>query len=266
MKKQFKLLLIFFSALLLLAGCNNDSDDEQNGSEVPQVKSYYSYKTVTDSLLVDGDTITVALTDTFQYDIRFENITVSRFVLYNSFSSESAGDYSWLLSTEHAGVYNLGAYIYDQDRDADFTSSFYVNVPSVRYRALRLTDPVYVIDVADEQVKNEIGAELDNYNRLPLKREIIFEGTSTTGGTYSYTTSDGLAVTGLFSTSDIFNIDEMNISFDDLDIYYTLTGLEGTSTGYLFSQDLTEMFQANYPSETINEVSLSFQVSLAVIK
>jgi hypothetical protein len=258
--KKFLNITLSVSVLCLFVSCSKDNEPEK--PEAPKLELYYTYQDTTRHLLFDNDVITINLGDTFSLFADITNITGDNLVILgkNSFEYEKTGDSSYQFAAQKAGLFNMGAFTYDQETGEDFITYFDVNVPSFFYEVFTAEDPVFNINVETESLKDAIQTELeDTYapKFLYLTR-ITLTCNTITGGDLEFVTAEKETVTGTFTTSNVFDLTDITMYYSNFVYAFTLEKKSDIGPAhYLLKQDLTEEFRAKYPTETINEVTIT---------
>lgn len=252
-------------SVLLAYSCHKSSDTEEEVEEASsKVKVYYSYNDIEQALLTDKDTITVNLTDTFILNVDIaDDYQVMEYFIGDTkpFDFAEQDNYQYRFTTTESGVLPLSVFVYfGSDVDDYYVTTFYINVPTINYTIFALENPTYTIDVENDELKNNIQADLESGYFLkmwPLKLEC----NTTTGGNYQLKLqSETNYSNGTFTTSDASDMTDFEFTYNNQVFSYELSqDYEEDSRFYQYNQDLTEEFKAKYPEESINEVSLTFK-------
>jgi hypothetical protein len=259
--KAFLHLSFVIPLVLMLYSCQKNDEPEE---ETSKVKVYYSYNDSKDILLSDEDTITIKLADTFSLKVDISNdYKILEYFIGNTkpFDFIDNGNYNYQFTTIKSGVFPLSVLAYRGNDDNDYiTITFNVKVPTINYTIFALEDPIYTVNVEDDNLKNTIQTELQNSYFLklwPLKLEC----NTLTGGDYQLKLKSVTgSFSGTFTTTNVFNVTDFKFTYNNLTYSYALTLESGNiSSSYQFKQDLTEAFKAKYPDKSINEVSLTFE-------
>jgi hypothetical protein len=252
------LTMMFGLLLLLCVGCSDDSDKSSATDVVP--KGYYSYQDLTDQLVGD-DTLIMNLTDTFSYRIDIDTFQISYFLLdgFDHFKFDQLDDYSWKLIAVQAGNFDLSVFLWGDNMPVSYNGvTLHTCVPALVYRMVTIDGPELSLNVADENLKAEITAELQR-NYTPVFQPLKLYCDTLTGGTYSCVPTPGDTVTGTFLLDRLVSPTTLSLTYNSVFLQYTITQKEaGETDEYLFKQDLTETFRDAYPDESIDEVSVTF--------
>ena len=254
--KTFLTIILLTPALFLFYGCEDDDEPVNTGEE--NIKIYYTYQDEAKQLASDGDTIAVNLGDTLYVSVEiveddaFSSVSVS---IYN-LETEETGDYEYSCVAKEAGIAFITAFAKNSEL-SDLADYLYVNVTSSSYLLLIVGDPSFTIDVEDESLKAKIKEELEDTYAVIFYDFYTLTCNTATGGDLQLVTAQNDTISGSFTSSDIFTLSDLTMSYDNSSYSFTVEQKETDSDYYYLTQDLTEEFRAQYPSETINEVTIT---------
>ncbi|MGV8092288.1 MAG: hypothetical protein AB2L24_10540 [Mangrovibacterium sp.] len=254
--KKFLNIILSVSVLCLFFSCSKDNEPEK--PEDPKLELYYSYQDTTRHLLSDNDVITINLGDTFSIFADITNITGDNLVILgkNSFEYEKTGDYKYQFVAQNAGLFNMGAFTYDQETGEDFITYFEVNVHSFSYEIFTI-ESTFSIGAETESLKDAIQTELEDTYAPEFRPPLTLTCKTTTGGDLEFVTAEKETVTGTFTTSNVFDLTDITMYYNNFVYAFTLEKSDIGPAHYLLKQDLTEEFRAKYPTETISEVTIT---------
>lgn len=256
MKKSIS---VFYLVLIpLFCVCCKDSKNDDETSDKLETEISYSVNGSDTTLISLNDTITAKIGDTLAISIKTNG---SNLGLYGSgnIDIKDSGNNKYLCILKGAGTATIGGLTYDKESSDNILINFFVKVPSIKYKYVVIKDPAFIINVGDESLKSKIETELKNTCPLNIFNYYKLECNSLQGGNLVFITSAKDTINGTFSSSDILKMNDMAMSYNGS--VYNFTIEKDTDSklayGYLLKMDLTEKFRAMYPSETINEVSVS---------
>ncbi|PTN07242.1 hypothetical protein [Mangrovibacterium marinum] len=244
----------------------DDPEDDTNNVEV-----YYSTDGVSKKLLMDKDTIAVNLADTF---LLYVDISDTSKVLDYSldysidnsetgidpFNFEEKEDYRYIFSTNKSGVFGIGVFVNFRRDDFDYyLAGFNIKVPTIDYTIISLETPTYTITTDNDILNNEIENELATKYTISF-RPLTLASNTLTGGTYQLKNASEEISSGSFTSTDTEGLTDLSFNYNDITFNYNLVEEEdGNGKYFLFTQDLTEVYQAEYPNHTIDKVTLTFR-------
>ena len=259
--KTFLNIALFTSFLFLFFGCKDD-EPENTGEEY--IKIYFSYQdSDTEQLASDNDTVVINVGDTLFVSVEItegEDLGFSSVQVYvtDNLETEETGDYEYRCIARETGIALISAYAKDSYLSLpDLTDNLYVNIAAPSYLLLITEEPSFVIDVEDEGLKTEIKTELEQLYAPDFYNFYTLTCNTTTGGDLQLVTAQNDTITGTFTSSDVFTLSDLTMSYDNSTYSFTVEQKEADSDYYYLKQDLTEEFRAEYPTEVINEVSIT---------
>jgi hypothetical protein len=129
-----------------------------------------------------------------------------------------------------------------------------VHVPSFSYRIFTVEEPTFSIDAEPGSLKDAIQTELeDTY----APERITLTCNAVTGGDLQLVTVEKETITGTFTTSNVLDLTGFTLYYNNSAYAFTLEKSATEPDYYFLEQDLTEEFRAKYPTETINEVTIT---------
>jgi hypothetical protein len=248
------LLLIVFC---LLMSCNKDNEP---GTENLKLELYYYSPLDTSKHLVsDTDTLAVSLGDTLFLsldvtgDYRRYNVFAARF------EYEETGDLTYQFIARETGLGYINAFVNSRsDNISDASIDFFVDISSFSYIIVLVEESVLNIDVENESLKSGIQTELEDAYDLEFPGHYTLTCNTFTGGDLQLVTAEKDTITGTFTTSTVFDLTDVTLNYNNS--VYTCT-LEGSVPDpnyyFLLKQDLTDEFRIKYPSETVNEITIT---------
>ncbi|MGV8092289.1 MAG: hypothetical protein AB2L24_10545 [Mangrovibacterium sp.] len=211
-------------------------------------------------LISDTDTLAVSLGDTLflSFDVTGDYIRYN--VLASGFEYEETADLTYQLIAKKTGL----AYIYasvngpTSDNINDASVAFFVDISSFSYIIVPVEEPVLNIDVENESLRSAIQTELEDAYDLEFPGLYTLTCNTFAEGDLQLVTAEKDTIRGTFTTSTVFDLTDVILSYNNS--AYTCT-LEGSAPDpdYYFhlKQDLTDEFRIKYPSETINEITIT---------
>ncbi len=265
--KPYLNIVFFASFLFLFYECNNDDEPENTGEEY--IKIYYTHQDSENKQLASdddtivanvGDTLFVSVEITEEEDAGFSSVQV--FVTDN-LKTEEVGDYTYRCIASEAGIAFISAYAENSYLLLpDLTDNIYVNITAPSYLLLIIEEPSFVIDVEDEGLKTKIEAELEESYAPDFYNFYTLTCNTANSGKLQLVTAGNDTISGIFSSSDVFGLRDITMSYNNSTYSFTLESQKENSGYYYLKQDITEEFRTEYPTEIINEVSIT---SLAII-
>ena len=275
---NFLKILPFILVAVFTSSCNKSTDEPDDPEDdTNTVQMYYSTDGISEKALTDLDTITINLADTFQFyvDISDTSKALDYSLDYSvdksetgiaPFNFEDKGEYQYLFSTNKSGIFGIGVFVsfrrddYNYSADLDYyLAGIYINVPTIDYTIISLETPTYTIDVNDDALKNEITDELETKYTISL-RPLTLASSTLTSGTYQLKDTSGEIHSGNFTSTDTYSLTDLSFIYNDITFNYNLVEEEdGNGKYFLFTQDLTDIYQSKYPENTIDKVALTFR-------
>ena len=254
MKKLFPIIFLL-PVLFLLLRC--EDDDEPTTNLEAKIEIYYTYGDSINQPIENKDTITVDLGDTLSVFIELTGIESDAVELAgtDNFEIEKTGDLEYACVAKGTGVGDIAAY--SSDLSSNLRKNFYVAIPSFSYLFLIVEEPVFVVDVENESLKTEIEAELED-DAPNINDRYWLSCDAVDGGDLLVVTDEKDTLDGIFTSSNVIEMTDVTMYYNNSSYNFTLE--ESEEKGYLWwylKQDLTEEFRTKYPSETINEVTIT---------
>ncbi len=258
MKKLFPIVFLL-PFVLSLSSCKDKKETVLDIED--KIEIYYTYKDFVRQLLADNDTISVDLGDTLLAFVETTDADAVAFSGTSNFEIEETGILEYKCVATKAGTGNMAAY--SSDLSSGLRMNFFASVPTVSYFFLFVEEPFYTVEVEKESLKNEILAELEDYaptiySSYRLTCDAVY------GGDLLAVTEEKDTLDGIFTSSDIVEMTDVTMYFDNSTFEFSISEVPEKEGYYkYFIQDLTDVFRQQYPSETINEVSIT---SLGLMK
>jgi hypothetical protein len=256
MKKYLNIILLL-SILFSLLRCKDDNDETIDSVE-KTIEIYCTYGDSTRQQVSDNETITLDLGDTLLISLTITGIESDSVSLSgtNNFEIEKSASLEYSFIATETGEGDI--VIFSDDLSSNLLFNFFVEIPPFYYTLIIAEEPILVIDSEDEDLKAEIQEELKQSYVPDINDRYVLNCTSIDGGILQIYAND--TITSTFSSSNILDLSDIAMSYNNVIYYCTL---EESEWGYYYrymKQDLTEEFQTEYPSETINEVSITTTV------
>ncbi len=251
--KLFRKIALLPFLLSLVGGCNENSEATGQGETGEEnIKIYYTLQGTAKQLAPDGDTIYVGLGDTMRVFVEIYDdldVTVKIYLI----ETEKTGDYEYLCIAKEAGWAFITAYSASSDLP-DLTDEVHICKTSISYLLLVAAAPDFTIDVGDEILRNKIETDLEANYTIDFYNFYTLTCNTATSGGLQLVTAQNDTLYGTFTSSDVFTLPDLALSYDNLSYSFTLE--QKDSDYYYLTQDLTEAFREKYPSGNINEVSI----------
>ncbi len=250
-----KLLYIIFSLpfLFLLLRC--EKEKEQLETKEQKFEIYYSYEDTSKQLISDNDSITVDLGDTLLVFVEISDIDTSFINLISSgFETEKMRDLEYSCVAKKTGLGTIAAY--SSDLSSDLLTNFFVVIPSVSY-TLIIVENSFIIDVENESLETTIHNELEDAYEPDTVSIFNLSCTTIEGGDLQFITNQKDTITGTFTSSNIINMNDILMDFNNYSFNFEVEKYESSRYYRYLKQDLTEEFRTKYPTETINEITVT---------
>ena len=248
--------------------CCKDSNNNSNNEESTNLKTEISYSINggDKKVISQNDTITASLGDTLIVSVNTNGVNMG---LYgnNNLDIQESGNSEYVCVVKASGITTVGDFTYTEDSSEDSSDNssedlifnFFIKASSKKYRYVVIKDPTYVVNVENETLKSTIQTELKSVSPLNIFSYYKLVCTSLQGGELVYITTAKDTISGTFASSNVLKMNDIAMSYNGSVYNFTLEKATDTqfADGYYLKQDLTEKFRAMYPSETINEVSVS---------
>ena len=258
MKKSLNIILLL-SLLFFLLRCKDD--DNPVSSIEKSIEIYCSYGDTTGQQVSDNESITVDLGDTLFVSLVTTGIESDSVYLIgtNNFKIEKTGPLEYSCTAPETGEGDIA--VYSDNLSSELLSNFFVEIPSFYYTLIVTEEPSFVIGAENEDLKAEIQAELEkSYARDTFDQYVLY-CTSVEGGYMQINTYNPIdTITGTFTSTNTLNLSDVSMFYNNTTYSFSV---EESDLGYNFrymKQDLTKEFQTEYPSETINEVSITMLI------
>jgi hypothetical protein len=258
MKKSLNIILLL-SLVFLLLRCKDD--DGPISSTEKNVEIYCTYGDTAGQQVSDNESITVDLGDTLFVSLAVTGIESDSVYLIgtNNFEIEKTDSLEYSCIATETGEGDIA--VYSDNLSSDLLSNFFVEVLSFYYTLIVIEEPSFVIDVANESLETKIQAELEkSYARNTFDQYFLY-CKSVEGGDLQINVYDtNSTITGTFTSSNVLYLSDITMYYNNATYSFSLEESElGNNNRYL-NLDLTKEFQTEYPSETINEVSITMLV------
>ncbi len=263
--KDLTSIFILFSILFFFLSCEKDSEQVNINTGEENIKIYYTYKDSNKQLASDDDTLTISLGDTLSLSIEIIEITdienaeldSVRIFITDNFETEETGSYEYLCVAKETGLGAIITLVSGSELPSDLIDYLYVNISYCSYSFLVVEEPSFIIDVGNESLATKIKAELkDNYAPGFIDNYRLTCSTFY-GGDLQLITARNDTITGTFTSSDVFEMEDITMNYNNSCYNFTLEQKEEDSDFFYLKQDLTEAFRTKYPTETINKVTIN---------
>jgi len=248
--------------LLLMVFClvmSCDDDAEPGTEDLKLELYYYSNQDTSKHLISDTDTLVVSLSDTLFLSLDVTGNYRKYDVLADDrFEYEETGDLIYQFVAIKTGLGYINAYVYNPSLGTAAGVDFFVNISSFSYIIVPIEEPELNIDVEPASLKSAIQTELKDAYDLEFPSHYTLTCNTFTGGDLQLVTAEKDTIMGTFSTSTVFDLTNVTMSYNNSAYTCTLKGTEPDPDYYfLLKQDLTEEFRAKYPAENIHEITIT---------
>jgi len=248
----------FIISLFLCFSCKDSNKNEEVISNNLKTEISYSKNSSDKELLSQNDTITANLGDTINFSISTNGVNMGLFG-DNNIDIQESGDGEYMCIIKSAGTATIGNFTYSEDSSNDLLINFFIKVPTKKYNYVVIKDPTYTVNIGNETLKSTIEKELKDAFPLKLFDRYKLECNALQGGNLVYISTSKDTISGTFTSSNVLKMNDVAISYNGTVYNFTLEKDTDSQLayGYYLKLDLTEKFRTKYPSETINEVSVS---------